>query len=316
MIRRVNPLFAGLPPPWLGGVTGRDHLRVYGASGWNASVSDLSPDVTTPRQSTPRKPTEVLVQEIAVLVRAGHPIFDIFSQTHSVDPRTVLRRCLAHDFDTASVTVDEPRLLPGFRIGQRNVTNRPTGFVEDGVGFGSGPNAICWCSFMRLGQSNPEAGARMVTIPWWSKFQDRRRMGLGKIPRRLRMSVFLLLVLISAKDYAPTEIGPGLWRSPAGFVYRSDRRFTGDELRRQEAAAGFDVRLFQPGLRKKSEKRSGKGARSSAPYPLPAGRVLPSFDATAARAGLGRIDDLAACQVGSLPDPLAVRVRSAPSSWA
>jgi hypothetical protein len=62
------------------------------------------------------------------------------------------------------------------------------------------------------------------------------------------MATLILLMITGAPDetYAPTQIGRGLWRSPAGFVYRSDKRFTGDELKRQEIAAGFDVGSVPP----------------------------------------------------------------------
>jgi hypothetical protein len=53
--------------------------------------------------------------------------------------------------------------------------------------------------------------------------------------------VFLAMVIGPEESYVPTQIGLGLWKSPAGFVYRSDKFITGDELRRQEAAAGLDV---------------------------------------------------------------------------
>jgi len=65
------------------------------------------------------------------------------------------------------------------------------------------------------------------------------------------------------ETYVPTRIGRGLWRSPAGFVYRSDKLFTGDELRRQEAAAGFDVGPVPP--RSAEEIRLAYGQRQPNP---------------------------------------------------
>jgi hypothetical protein len=62
------------------------------------------------------------------------------------------------------------------------------------------------------------------------------------------MATIMLLIIITSHEesYVPTQIGRGLWRSPAGLVYRSDKLFTGDELKRQEIAAGFDVGPVPP----------------------------------------------------------------------
>lgn len=71
--------------------------------------------------------------------------------------------------------------------------------------------------------------------------------------------IALTLLIAADESYAPVKIGRGLWRSPAGFVYRSDKLFTGDELRRQEAAAGFDVGPVPP--RTEEEIRMAFGVR-------------------------------------------------------
>ena len=103
------------------------------------------------------------------------------------------------------------------------------------------------------------------------------------------MTFLILLAATAVQDdsYAPTQIGRGLWKSPAGFIYRSDKLFTGDELRRQEAAAGFDVGPVPP--RTEKEIKAAFGGRDKSEWQVSTSRprlkvhfrprpARPSFD--------------------------------------
>lgn len=78
----------------------------------------------------------------------------------------------------------------------------------------------------------------------------------------------IALTLLTGADesYAPVKIGRGLWKSPAGFVYRSDKLFTGNELRRQEAAAGFNVGPVPPRTADEIRLAYGQRQPNSARY--------------------------------------------------
>jgi hypothetical protein len=96
------------------------------------------------------------------------------------------------------------------------------------------------------------------------------------------MVTLILLMITGAPDesYAPTRIGRGLWRSPAGFVYRSDKRFTGHELKRQEIAAGFDVDPVPPRSPQQIKLAYGVDQPAAIPSPNTTPKVIVRRQAT------------------------------------
>ena len=96
------------------------------------------------------------------------------------------------------------------------------------------------------------------------------------------MTTIMLLIIITTHEdsYVPAQIGRSLWRSPAGLVYRSDKLFTGDELKRQEIAAGFHVGPVPPRTPQQIKLAYGVDQPAAMPSSITTPKVIARRQAT------------------------------------